>query len=443
MRLEPERRRGRHRARSRSMRSPTRRTTVSGWARASRARSSGRAARRSSARRSRGGRSRSGRRSRPVAGRLPARYVIHGAVMGQDLRTSADLVRRTTESCLSVADELGLRLARAPGLRDWCRRLPARGVRPDHGRRRRARTSRDSLERGRPLRLRAGGGAGFPRGARPARATRPRLATWRASRGLICAGGEATRLGELTRVANKHLLPVGRWPMIYYPLQLLQLAGHQRGADRHRPGPCRPADRPARRRQARRPRRRRAALRARPHLQGADPCRVGSPRSSGWPRASRRAGGSSSASATTSSSTRRSAAIREFAGGRRRGADLREGGARPRALRRRRLRRGAARRRRGREGRGRRHAATTSPPTRDAVVGLYCYDAACLRRHSRPRAVVPRRARDHGRQPRVRGARDVSRPCAGSSGWWHDAGTHEALAEIGALVERTGANKSA
>jgi glucose-1-phosphate thymidylyltransferase len=45
------------------------------------------------------------------------------------------------------------------------------------------------------------------------------------ARGLICAGGEATRLGELTRVANKHLLPVGRWPMIYYPLQLLQLCG--------------------------------------------------------------------------------------------------------------------------------------------------------------------------------------------------------------------------
>ena len=35
---------------------------------------------------------------------------------------------------------------------------------------------------------------------------------------------EATRLGELTRVANKHLLPVGRWPMIYYPLQLLERA---------------------------------------------------------------------------------------------------------------------------------------------------------------------------------------------------------------------------
>jgi glucose-1-phosphate thymidylyltransferase len=46
-------------------------------------------------------------------------------------------------------------------------------------------------------------------------------------KGLICAGGEATRLGELTRVSNKHLLPVGSWPMIYYPLQLLELAGIQ------------------------------------------------------------------------------------------------------------------------------------------------------------------------------------------------------------------------
>jgi glucose-1-phosphate thymidylyltransferase len=45
------------------------------------------------------------------------------------------------------------------------------------------------------------------------------------AKGLIAAGGEATRLGELTRVVNKHLLPVGAWPMIFYPLQLLQLAG--------------------------------------------------------------------------------------------------------------------------------------------------------------------------------------------------------------------------
>jgi len=42
-----------------------------------------------------------------AAGLMPARYVIHGAVMGQDLCTDADLVRRTTRSCLALADELG------------------------------------------------------------------------------------------------------------------------------------------------------------------------------------------------------------------------------------------------------------------------------------------------------------------------------------------------
>jgi glucose-1-phosphate thymidylyltransferase len=44
-------------------------------------------------------------------------------------------------------------------------------------------------------------------------------------KGLICAGGAAKRLEELTRVTNKHLLPVGRWPMVYYPLALLQRLG--------------------------------------------------------------------------------------------------------------------------------------------------------------------------------------------------------------------------
>jgi O-acetyl-ADP-ribose deacetylase len=41
------------------------------------------------------------------AGRLRSRWVIHGAVMGQDLRTDASLVERTTRSCLDLADELG------------------------------------------------------------------------------------------------------------------------------------------------------------------------------------------------------------------------------------------------------------------------------------------------------------------------------------------------
>jgi O-acetyl-ADP-ribose deacetylase (regulator of RNase III) len=49
-----------------------------------------------------------------TAGRLSARWVIHGAVMGQDLRTDADLIRRTTRSCLEVADELGARSLALP-----------------------------------------------------------------------------------------------------------------------------------------------------------------------------------------------------------------------------------------------------------------------------------------------------------------------------------------
>ncbi len=49
-----------------------------------------------------------------TAGLLPARWVVHGAVMGQDLRTSAGLVRRTTRSCLELADELGCRSLALP-----------------------------------------------------------------------------------------------------------------------------------------------------------------------------------------------------------------------------------------------------------------------------------------------------------------------------------------
>ena len=49
-----------------------------------------------------------------TAGRLHGRWVIHGAVMGQDLRTDADLVRRTTRACLELADELGARSLALP-----------------------------------------------------------------------------------------------------------------------------------------------------------------------------------------------------------------------------------------------------------------------------------------------------------------------------------------
>ena len=46
-------------------------------------------------------------------------------------------------------------------------------------------------------------------------------------RGIILAGGKGTRLGELTKVTNKHLLPVGPYPMVYHPLKKLVGAGIQ------------------------------------------------------------------------------------------------------------------------------------------------------------------------------------------------------------------------
>jgi glucose-1-phosphate thymidylyltransferase len=44
-------------------------------------------------------------------------------------------------------------------------------------------------------------------------------------KGVILAGGLATRLRPLTWVTNKHLLPVYNKPMIYYPLEAMAKAG--------------------------------------------------------------------------------------------------------------------------------------------------------------------------------------------------------------------------
>lgn len=44
-------------------------------------------------------------------------------------------------------------------------------------------------------------------------------------KGVILAGGHATRLHPLTLVTNKHLLPIYDRPMIYYPLQSMKDAG--------------------------------------------------------------------------------------------------------------------------------------------------------------------------------------------------------------------------
>jgi len=46
-----------------------------------------------------------------------------------------------------------------------------------------------------------------------------------ALKGIVLAGGMGTRLHPLTRVTNKHLLPIYDEPMVYYPIRALVEAG--------------------------------------------------------------------------------------------------------------------------------------------------------------------------------------------------------------------------
>ena len=44
-------------------------------------------------------------------------------------------------------------------------------------------------------------------------------------KGVVLAGGTGSRLFPLTKITNKHLLPIYDRPMIYYPIQTLVDAG--------------------------------------------------------------------------------------------------------------------------------------------------------------------------------------------------------------------------
>jgi glucose-1-phosphate thymidylyltransferase len=81
-----------------------------------------------------------------------------------------------------------------------------------------------------------------------------------------------------------------------------------------------------------------------------------------------------------------------------------------------------------------------SPPSNDAVVGLYCFPPDVfeiidgLEPSSRGELEITVVNREYARQGRL----DVRRV----EGWWHDGGKHWAdLAEVGRRVEETGVNK--
>ena len=263
--------------------------------------------------------------------------------------------------------------------------------------------------------------------------TRPAVSV----KGLIAAGGNATRLGELTRVVNKHLLPVGGWPMLYYPLQLLQLAGVRevlivtgqghagqvidllgdgrlahRGADE----PLFELD-----------------LTYKVQVEAGGIAQVVGMAESfaGDDKLVVCLGDNIFEYAEVE-------AIRAFVEGDDGAAVFVKDVPDPERF-------GVVVY--GEDGRvtdvvekaGMVDMRYDAPPSSDAVVGLYCYSPDVFEVIREAQAVVARRARDHRREPPLRRARHAR--CHRVTGWWEDAGTQESLPEIGALIGRTGVNK--
>jgi glucose-1-phosphate thymidylyltransferase len=255
-------------------------------------------------------------------------------------------------------------------------------------------------------------------------------------RGVICAGGEATRLGELTRVANKHLLPVGRWPMIYYPLQLLQLAGVEEvlivtgqghagqlidllgdGSLRQRDGDEALFDLDLTYKVQTYPGGIAQVVAMAEGFAGGGKLVVclGDNLFERAPVQALREAASTESGAMIF--------VKEVPDPERFGVVVY-----------------------GEDGRvvdvvekaGVVDRRYSSPPTSDAVVGLYCYDAEVfdIIRGLEPSPRGELEISDVNRAYAARGALEVRR----IEGWWHDAGTHDALGRLGALVEQTGAN---
>jgi glucose-1-phosphate thymidylyltransferase len=257
-------------------------------------------------------------------------------------------------------------------------------------------------------------------------------------KGLVCAGGEATRLEELKRVTNKHLLPVGRWPMVYYPLQLLQqsgirevliVTGQQHAGDFiDLLGDGRVAERGG------------DEL-----LFDLDLTYKVQTRAGGIAEvvgmAERFAAGGKLVVCLGDNvfEYAENEAIRRFATGAAGAQIFVKEVPDPERF-------GVVAY--GDDGRivdivekaGTLDRRYERPPSTDAVVGLYCYgpDVFGLIRELEPSDRGELEITDVNRAYALRGDLDVQR----ITGWWRDAGTHEALARIGALIDETGVNKA-